>query len=103
SPAPRDVVGRRDSASMRRMSADSTQGGQSPSTNRSWGLSAKTPGTTGAEAFVPGEMVSVDCAEPLPGVSVVGLNVQTACVGRLPHDSVIGAVNAPPCAEALTM
>jgi hypothetical protein len=53
--------------------------------------------------LVPVEMVSVDCAVPLPGTSVDGVNVQTACVGRLPHDSAIGAVNAPPCAEALTM
>ncbi len=37
----------------------------------------------------------MDCAEPLPGVSAAGLNVQTACVGRFEHDSVTA-----PCKRA---
>ena len=48
------------------------------------------------------EIVSVACAEPAPGATAGGLNVQLAPGGRFEQPSVMLFVNAPPCADTVT-
>lgn len=49
------------------------------------------------------EMVSMDCAVVDPGVTVAGLKEQDDAAGRLEQPSVTLLLNAPPCADTVTV
>ena len=56
----------------------------------------------GVDTLAPVETVSVDRADPRPGDTVGGSNVQDAWVGRLLQASVTSPPKVPPCADTVT-